>query len=80
MAALAYFVLQRLILNQVGCDSKLAEAFGRDWKGKVSPVAYGVGAVVALWVPVMAAGIYILMAMVWFIPDRRIERAVVEES
>ncbi len=76
LASLAYFILQRLVLRQVGPHSKLAEAFGRDWKGKVSPLAYGLAAVVALGMPIIAAGIYVGVALMWLIPDRRIEQTV----
>ena len=76
MAALAYFVLQRRIIRSQGPDSILAKAVGRDWKGKASPLLYVAG-IVLCWVhPMLAGGIYLLVALMWLIPDRRIERHV----
>jgi len=78
LAAIAYYILQSLILAQQGHDSKLAAAFGKDWKGKLSPVLYGMAIVVSLFIPMLACCIYVLVALMWLIPDRRIERAVSE--
>ena len=79
LAALAYFILQSLIIVSQGCDSKLAASFGRDLKGKLSPVLYAVGIAVSFLRPWIAGIIYILVALTWLVPDRRIERAL-EES
>jgi uncharacterized membrane protein len=76
MAALAYYVLQRAIIAHEGRDSLLALALGRDWKGKLSPVVYVAAiplAFVSLWI---ASGLYAFVALLWLIPDRRIERAL----
>src|SRR5690348_12543492 len=76
MAALAYLVLQKAIIAYEGSASVLKQAVGSDWKGKVSPVLYvlGIGAsLVSAWV---AQAIYVLVALLWLVPDRRIEHAV----
>ncbi len=73
MAALAYLVLQAAILATEPGNSKLREAVGKDIKGKVSLAIYVIAVVAALWEPRAALGLYILVALVWFIPDRRIE-------
>jgi uncharacterized membrane protein len=76
MAAIAYYVLQRAIIAQQGPDSLLASAIGSDWKGKLSPVIYLVAMFLAFASPWMANGLYALVALIWLIPDRRIERAL----
>lgn len=76
MASLAYLVLQLAIVAHEGRDGLVAQALGRDWKGKLSTVLYVVAIVAALYVPAVAGGIYVLVAIVWLIPDRRIERAM----
>jgi uncharacterized membrane protein len=75
-AAIAYYVLQRLIIAEAGQDSKLAQSFGRDWKGKLSPVLYAIGIGLAFFQPWAAGFIYVLVALIWLIPDRRIARVV----
>jgi len=76
MAAVAYWVLQQQILRAEGPQSVLATAVGRDPKGKLSPLLY-VFAIGASFVrPWLAHALYVLVALVWLIPDRRIERAV----
>jgi uncharacterized membrane protein len=79
-AAIAYYLLQTLIVaEQGGAHSKLAEAIGKDWKGKLSPVFYLAGAVVSFFSPKIAGGLYVLVALMWLVPDPRLRR-VVEES
>lgn len=73
-AAVAYFVLARTLLAVHEPDSQLAVALGQDWKGKLSVVAYVVGIGVAFVQPWAAIGIYVAVAVVWLVPDRRIER------
>jgi len=76
MAAIAYWILQRAIVAAEGPDSLLATAVGRDWKGNLSPVLYVVAiasAAVSSWI---AGAIYVLVALIWLVPDRRIERAL----
>ncbi len=79
-AAIAYYILQALIIRQQGgCDSRLAAAIGRDWKGKLSPLLYATGIAVSFINPILAGAIYVLVALIWLVPDRRIERAVQTE-
>jgi len=78
MPAIAYNLLQIAIMAQHGADSPLAKALGRDIKGKVSPILYGAAVVVSFFVPWAAHAIYVLVALMWLIPDRRIERALLE--
>jgi len=77
-AALAYFLLTRALLAVPGADSQLAEAIGRDWKGKLSAVAYAVAIPLALFLPVASLGIYVAVAIVWLVPDRRMERVTAD--
>lgn len=74
-AALAYFLLQTLIVRHEGRASPLARALGRDWKGKVSPPLYASAIVLSLLNRWAGVGIYVLVALIWFVPDRRLERA-----
>ena len=76
MAAIAYYLLQCAIIAHEGRDSLLARALGRDWKGKLSPVVYIAAmplAFVSTWI---SSGLYALVALLWLVPDRRIERAL----
>jgi uncharacterized membrane protein len=74
MAAIAYFILQQLIIASQGRDSLLKKAIGNDWKGKLSPVLYLIAILTAFWTHWVSQGIYVLVALFWLIPDRRIER------
>ncbi len=76
LAALAYWNLQRVIISRQGPCSLLARAIGRDLKGKTSPVLYAVAIPGAFVHPAIAGGIYVLVALIWLVPDRRIERAL----
>jgi uncharacterized membrane protein len=76
LAAVAYWILQRAIIAEHGPDSTLARAIGGDWKGKLSPVTYIVAIGVAPFFPVIAWLLYAAVALLWLIPDRRIERLV----
>ncbi len=80
MAAVAYFVLQRAIITSQGVDSLLAKAVGRDLKGKLSPVLYGTAILAAFYEPWIAGGIYVFVALMWLVPDRRIERILGENK
>jgi uncharacterized membrane protein len=75
---IAYFILTRVLLATHGRDSLLAKALGRDAKGKISVVLYAAAIPLAFWQPWMALGIYVLVALVWLVPDRRFERALAE--
>jgi uncharacterized membrane protein len=74
MAAIAYYILQTLIISVQGPASPLRQAIGSDWKGKLSPVLYVVAIGVSFVVPGVALGLYGLVALIWLVPDRRIER------
>ena len=76
LAAIAYYILQREILNVQGPHSKLATALGRDFKGKISPVLYLLAIAVAFVNQWISDAIYVFVALMWLVPDRRIERAV----
>jgi uncharacterized membrane protein len=79
LAAIAYYILQRLIVNeQGGGESKLAKALGKDWKGKLSPVLYAIAIGVSFVRPGIAGCIYVVVALMWLVPDKRIERVVEE--
>jgi len=76
MAAVAYWLLQQRIIVSQGRDSLLKKAVGGDWKGKVSPLFYLTAIPLALWSPGISQGLYVLVALLWLVPDRRIERAL----
>ncbi len=76
MAGVAYLILQRTILASEGPGSVLAVAVGRDWKGKASSVLYLVAIGLAFRRPGIAQAIYVAVALMWFVPDRRIEHAI----
>jgi uncharacterized membrane protein len=76
MAALAYYILQNSIINAQGPGSKLAEAIGSDMKGKISPALYLAGIVSASFSKWVSVGFYVVVAVIWFVPDRRIESTV----
>jgi uncharacterized membrane protein len=80
MAAIAFFILQSVILKKQGKQSILAKAIGKDLKGKISPILYVFGIFSTWFSPVFAGGIYALVAFIWLIPDQRIERILNEES
>jgi uncharacterized membrane protein len=76
MAAIAYFILQQTIIASQGSRSILRAAIGKDWKGKLSPVCYAVAIPSAVRWPWFAGLIYAGVAIVWLVPDRRIERTI----
>ena len=76
MAAIAYFVLQQLIISSQGPQSLLKKAVRSDWKGKLSPVLYAISIALAFYLEWLALAIYVLVALIWLVPDRRIERAL----
>jgi len=77
MAAIAYWILQHRIIASQGEDSILKRAIGSDWKGKLSPLLYVAAIVLAFVSPWLAVSIYVLAAIMWVIPDRRIERVLI---
>ncbi|MBS0211994.1 MAG: DUF1211 domain-containing protein [Proteobacteria bacterium] len=78
MAAIAYWILQQRILCVRGQDAVLAKAIGSDWKGKLSPLAYGLAIAAVAVSPWITYAIYALVALAWLIPDRRIESRISE--
>jgi uncharacterized membrane protein len=74
MAGSAYWILQQVIIASQGPHSLLKKAVGRDWKGRASPLLYIIGIIITLWSPVAAQALYVLVALLWLVPDRRIER------
>jgi uncharacterized membrane protein len=80
MAAIAYQMLEHTIIATEGRDSLLARAIGKDWKGKLSLLIY-IGAIpVALLSPWTAGGLYAFAALIWLIPDSRIERRLANQE
>ena len=76
MAGGAYFVLQQTIIASEGESSLLKRALGDDWKGKLSPVLYMIAIAVTFWSPWVAQAIYVSVALLWLVPDPRIEHAL----
>jgi len=76
MPAIAYYLLQMAIVHRQGTDSVLAQALGSDFKGKLSLVFYVAGTLLAFAYPWASIAIYVLVALMWLVPDRRIEKTV----
>ncbi|MDP4150023.1 MAG: TMEM175 family protein [Bacteroidota bacterium] len=76
MNAISYTLLAALLIRQSGKNSALAEALGKDWKGKISLAIYGVAIIIAFFNSWVAVSLYAVVAIIWFIPDRRIEKKV----
>ena len=74
MCAIAYVILQSLIIHAQGRDSLLRKAVRGDWKGKVSPLLYALAILLAVRWPAASLALYVVVALFWLIPDRRIER------
>jgi uncharacterized membrane protein len=72
-AAIAYYILQQLIIAQQGAGSKLKAALGKDIKGKLSPLIYVVAILMSFINEWISDGLYVLVALIWLIPDKRIE-------
>jgi uncharacterized membrane protein len=76
--AIAYYLLQTAIIRHQGHGGALARAIGRDFKGKISPVLYLSAIGFAFVVPMVSHAIFVLVALMWLVPDRRIERIISE--
>ena len=76
MAAIAYWILQQRIIAAQGEGSVLKRAVGSDWKGRLSPLLYVVAIAAAFLSPWISLAIYVLVALLWVVPDRRIERVI----
>jgi uncharacterized membrane protein len=79
-AAIAYRILQRVIIAEQGESSLLAAAIGGDLKGKLTSVLYAIAIPAAFMHQWISGGIYVLVALIWLIPDRRIERALAKQG
>jgi uncharacterized membrane protein len=75
LPAIAYYLLQKAIIHKQGRESVLATALGSDIKGKISQVFYIAGIAAAFVVPWLSVALYVLVAVMWLVPDRRIEKA-----
>lgn len=76
LPAIAYYLLQKAIIHQQGRDGALAKALGRDVKGRVSLLLYIFGIAVSFFEPFVAKATYLGVALLWLVPDRRIEKAL----
>lgn len=79
MAACAYAILTKSLIAEQGDHSLLATAIGKDWKGKLSILLYAIAIAVAFWLPILGFLIYIVVALIWLIPDTRIEKKLVHK-
>jgi len=79
-AAIAYWLLQQCIISVQGDNSPLRHAIGADWKGKLSPVLYVVGILLTLVDAALAQAVYVAVALLWLVPDRRIERSLSSDA
>jgi uncharacterized membrane protein len=80
MAAAAYWILQQVIIASQGSASLLKRAVGSDWKGKLSPLLYLIGIAAAFWSPRVSQALYIFVAALWLVPDRRIENLLLADK
>lgn len=80
MAGVAYYILAQCLVSLHGADSILGKAVGNDIKGKISVVIYAVAIILSWFNGQASLGLYALVAIIWFIPDRRIEKIIFEES
>jgi uncharacterized membrane protein len=76
MCGAAYYTLQQIIIGSQGKNSLLRQAVGTDRKGRASLVVYSVGAAVSYWLPGLAMALYVAIALLWLVPDKRIESAL----
>lgn len=75
-AAVAFYVLERSLIREQGRNGPLARALGRDWKGKASPLIYILGIALATVQPLAGIAVYTVVALIWLVPDRRVEQYV----
>jgi uncharacterized membrane protein len=80
MAAIAYWILQQLIIASQGSESVLKKAIGRDWKGKLSPILYATAIPIAFVSRWVSLGLYVFVALVWLVLDKRIENALSQKQ
>ena len=77
MAAIAYYILAHSLVRLDGKNSALGQAFGKDWKGILSPIIYAAGIGLSFVNPWVGFTLYVFVAAIWFIPDKRIEKKLV---
>ena len=75
-AGIAYVILQQALIRQQGREGALARAVGKDWKGKTSPLIYLAGLALSIVQPLLGIAVYAVVALIWLVPDRRVERFV----
>jgi len=80
LASIAYWILQQVIIAMQGEDSLLKKAVGGDWKGKMSPVLYATAIPLAFWSQWISIGIYVFVALLWLVPDRRVENVLMSKE
>ncbi len=80
MAGIAYWILQHVIIASQGKDSILKKALGEDLKGKVSQLLYAAGIGAAFWSAQLGQALYLLVAIIWFVPDKRIETTLLKDQ
>lgn len=80
LAAIAYTILTKTLIAHHGKNSTLAESIGRDFKGYLSISIYVLALLLSFWLPRIACGLYAVVAIIWLIPDPRIERRFINES
>jgi uncharacterized membrane protein len=74
MSSISYYILQMLIVKANGKDSKLSQSIGNDFKGKISPVLYLLGIATSYFYPWLSGSFYVLVALIWLVPDKRLEK------
>jgi uncharacterized membrane protein len=77
-AAIAYYILELVLVANHGRESVIAKALGKDFKGKISIVIYAAAIAFAFVKPLLACSLYVLVALIWLVPDRRIEKVLIE--
>ena len=77
-AALAYYLLQQLIIRLEGPDSRLKKAVGTDWKGRLSPVIYTAGILATFVTPWLGVALFAVVALIWLVPDKRLEAFIAQ--
>jgi uncharacterized membrane protein len=80
MCGLAFTLLANILASHCGKNSELAQALGKDWKGKASVGIYVIAIAVSFWMQAVSCALYILVACIWFVPDRRIEKNVLRQN
>jgi uncharacterized membrane protein len=80
MASVAWYILAIFVVKEEGRDSRVGQAYQSDGKTKISMLIYGLATVMAIYLPIVSAIVYALLAAVWFIPDKRIERKLASKE